>query len=118
MTRRKATEGEIVVTGGIEGGRKINTNDPFEVAVNKALGDRIRQDEAVASDMWCALANQKWKHEEKGIVLYSFRAAGDLVAAIRGKGDYLDWYCCGSYPVVTQELRYALKQEGWEPIPN
>lgn len=99
--------------GGIWDGREIDTDDAFEMSVSRALGEQIASDDAVACEMWCALANVDWKHASGDTASYSFRAAGDLVAAVRGSGMYMDWYCCGPYPVVSGRVAEAMRAEGW-----
>jgi hypothetical protein len=99
--------------GGVAGGRAVDPDDVFEMTVNKVLGDKIRQHEKTACDMWSALTNVDWHHANGDLASYSFRAAGDLIAAIRGEGDYLDWYCSGEPAIVTQEIAVALQAEGW-----
>lgn len=100
--------------GGLTDGRPHNPEDKFEAAVERALGEKIRADDEIAKAMWCALANVDWFHPESGDSAgYSFRAAGDLVAAIRGTGNYMDWYCCGPDGRVVEIISRAMKKEGW-----
>jgi hypothetical protein len=101
--------------GGTWGTPDFDPDDLFEVSVNRVLGDAIRAQDGVACAMWCALANVEWTHEHGDTALYSFRSAGDLVAAIRGEGMYMDWYCCGPSGTVSEEIRIALASEGWTP---
>jgi hypothetical protein len=88
-------------------------SEAFEKALRDGLGDRIKDDE-VAKEVWSALANVDWyhpqTHQHAG---YSFRAAGGLIAELRGEGDYMDWYCCGPYAVVSDLIARTLKKQGW-----
>lgn len=107
--------------GGM-GGCRITLNlekdykyDLFAQALNRALGEDMREDEEVCEDVWSALANIDWKHYNGDTAGYSFRAAGDLIAAIRGKGCYMDWYCRSEAEVLKSYIYEALNEEGWEP---
>lgn len=113
--------------GGVVGGRPFCPEDLFEAAVERALGEQIRQSVprgwssaeypySVGEQMWSALANQDWRHDNGDTAGYSFRAAGDLIAAIHGSGDYMDWYCTGPYATVSELVLDALAKEGWHPI--
>ena len=97
------------------GWTEFDPEDAFEASVERALGESIRADPKIAQDLWCALANAQWTHRDGNTASYSFRAAGDLVAAMPGEGDYLDWYRGGDFPVVSRRFENALKAEGWSP---
>lgn len=104
--------------GGIWGGRPLNETDLFEVAAARALGDRVRGENDAARELWGALANVTWAHRAGDTAGYSFRAAGDLVAAIVGHGaDYLDYYCQSAWPKIPDWIASAMAQEGWTGTP-
>lgn len=108
--------------------------DLFEAAVERCFGERLRRERAEGMDarkadhtdgdvflyrhgigarLWGSLANVDWKHSNGDTASYSFRAAGDMIAAIIGQGDYMDWYCSHAYEVIDPEIAERLGQEGW-----
>jgi hypothetical protein len=103
--------------GGIEGGRELMTEGDhgvFEQLCEHLFGEQMRADESLALDMWCALSNVDWTGPNGEEIGYSFRAAGDLVAALRRDGsDYMSWYCCGPDGMVTARIADPLLTAGW-----
>lgn len=90
-------------------------DDLFVMAVERALGAKIRENKGFGADMWSAVANQDWTHTNGDTAGYSFRCAGDFIASIRGEGDYMDWYCSGPCETVSEEIGEAMAKEGWTP---
>lgn len=99
--------------GGIPGGRRISTEDAFEMTIARLFGEKMREDNLLCRDIWSALANVDWAHENGDTAGYSFRAAGDLIAAIRGSGDYIDWYCQSPSGIVAGYIEEVMAAEGW-----
>jgi hypothetical protein len=112
--------------GGVLGGRPIDEDDQFEILLERLFGDRIRSDDLFpstfwgesahlkfANQIWSALTNVEWHHTNGDVANFSFRRAGDLIAAIRREGDYLDWYCNSDISQVSEEIAQALAAEGW-----
>lgn len=95
--------------------RELNatSEERFAEALRVGLGDKIKDDD-VAKLLWSALANVEWYHiESHAEVGYSFRAAGALIADLRGEGDYLDWYCCAPDRQVSVLISHTLRKQGW-----
>lgn len=91
-----------------------NAKDSFEQAMERAVADRVRQDEAAGVALWSALANVVWKGPAGAEASYSWREAGSLVAGLRrDRSSYLDWYMSGPDGVVAPWIEEALKAEGW-----
>lgn len=104
--------------GGISGGREVDMEDLFEAAIERCFGSVMREERAACIEVWSALANTGWRHENGDDAALSFRAAGDLVAAIIGRGDYMDWYCSGPSEVVSERFSEAMRKEGWQVDPH
>ena len=103
---------------------------------------KVRASDAYAQNLYAAICNMQWQKIDVMPILRedywtaSWRAAGGIVADLRGEGDYLDWYCSGmggSYDyhedqvnldekgyvaegTVTDEIREDLKKIGWQPV--
>lgn len=102
-------------TGGLVEARVPDLEDDFERAVEQELGDLVRGDAELGNALWAALSNVVWHHRDGARVAYSFRAAGDLVAAIRREGNYLDWYSETYAGLVAPPIALALWVHGWRP---
>jgi len=82
----------------------------FEEVITDHFGERMKTDDDLCSRIWSSLANVDWyyvKGEKPVTVGYSFRAAGSMIAGIRGFGDYMDWYCSGPDADVAPEFRLS-----------
>lgn len=92
------------------------------------------KDDVYAQHLYAALCNNEFIKNEVLPILReefwscSWRYAGELVANLRGEGDYLNWYCSGipgdwdstitskhhvSEGTVTDEIRNDLHILGW-----
>ncbi len=101
---------------------------------------KARASESYAQNIYAALCNMQWQKIDVWPVLKdehwscSWRSAGGIVADLRGKGDYIDWYCSGmgdglgngdadrlkgyvGEGAVTDEIRADFQLLGWQPVP-
>jgi hypothetical protein len=110
--------------------KKVIDHDSYAQNLYAAICNNVFQ----KNDVWPRIADQYWSR--------SWRSAGGIIANIRQKGDYMDWYCSGMgglaiYDVqegneymakmkyvpegtVTDEIRQDLFVIGWtvEPWPD
>jgi hypothetical protein len=104
---------------------------------------KVRTSQVYAQNLYAALCNREWQEHHVFEILAdrtwscSWRYAGGLIADMRGKGDYLDWYCSGSirsHPdddlaagptdikgyvgesVITPEIQQDITGIGWRPV--
>ena len=109
--------------------------------------EKVRKEDRYAQNLYAALCNNEFRKRDLWPMLAeqnwscSWRYAGGIVADMRGKGDYIDWYCSGiigmdddqfqqldaqskerylymknnfvSESVVTDEIREDLFKLGW-----
>jgi hypothetical protein len=102
------------------------------------LVEKAMASDTYAQNLYAAMCNREWQHQDVWTVLNdqvwscSWRSAGDIVANIQGKGDYMDWYCSGMTGIpdnhgqtpkqfvpeghITAEIREDLAKLGWHPV--
>ena len=103
-----------LVSGGADPRRPdAYLDNELATAVYSGLGAAMLSDEALCVEVWESLTNTVWTGRG-GSWLYSFRSAGDLIASIVDRGDYLDWYCCGTPGRVSGRVERALSRRGFE----
>ena len=85
----------------------------FEQMLESVLGEKVRESDGWARSLYAALCNVDWRGPNGEEVGYSWRAAGDVVAALRREGDYCNWYCGGNEGRVDERIATALRSEGW-----
>ena len=109
----------------------------FDMCQCPDIVTKVRASEAYAQNLYAAMCNREWQHQDIWCLLRndrwscSWRAAGGIVADIRGEGDYMDWYCSGmgawnldadmakgyvAESVITPEIQWDLEQIGWQPV--
>ena len=108
-----------------------------DLSASQCILEKVKR-QSYAQNLYAALCNMRWQKLEVFPILKeelwscTWRSAGGIVAELRGKGDYIDWYCSGmswdydaddiaqgfvSESTVTDEIREDLKQLGWHPVP-
>lgn len=122
-------------------------NLEYDLRTTDWILEKVKEDR-YAQNLYAALCNVRWQKCDVFPILKdefwhcSWRYAGGIVADMRQKGDYIDWYCSGirnqitdeefnilsadqqlaykqtqayvSEGVVTDEIEHDLRQLGWQ----
>ncbi len=114
-------------------------NLEFDLLNTDWLSKKVIESDSYAQNLYAALCNNIFqKIGEESPWSCSWRYAGGIIARIRKKGDYLDWYCSGIFvpfseeelnqssqenpntnlnyvaeSIVTEEIKTDLQQLGW-----
>ncbi|MGH2916125.1 MAG: hypothetical protein ACRDMX_14180 [Solirubrobacteraceae bacterium] len=84
-----------------------------------ALVGRLRGDDAFADELYCALCNAEWRHDDGSEWSGSWRHAAGLVADLRELGEgYLDFYCSarGAEGMISERIAAAMAELGWHGV--
>lgn len=109
-------------------GWQIN-NLEYDLRTSLFIQEKCK-DPAYAQHLYAALCNNNWQKLELIPILKdqywscSWRYAGGIIADLRKKGDYIDWYCSGikedytdknyiTEGTITEEIRDDLRSIGW-----
>ena len=94
--------------------------DMADLERDLARSDRIRglvRSELFATLLYSALCNTLWRHKGAGTDWRcSWRHAGSIVAALRGEGCYLEWYCSMHEGFVDEQVLAEIGALGWELV--
>lgn len=89
----------------------------YDLLTTDWILEKVRDDAAYAQNLYAAMCNNEFRKRDLWPVLKemtwscSWRYAGGIIADMRQKGDYIDWYCSG----IRNDLDDSVK-EGWSDL--
>jgi hypothetical protein len=76
-------------------------NLEYDLLTTDWILEKVRTQEYYAQNLYAAMCNNQFQRNDVWPILSeqkwscSWRHAGGVIADMLGKGDYIDWYCCG-----------------------
>jgi hypothetical protein len=107
-------------------------NMEYDMSSCDWLVKKVKESDRYAQNLYAAMCNNEfvqcediWNMLKEEYWSVSWRYAGGIIANLRQKGDYMDWYMSNfidriegsvgeSY--ITSEIREDLKKIGWKPV--
>ena len=81
----------------------------YDLRTTNWILEKVRGSDAYAQNLYAAMCNNTFQKVEVLPILKnqtwscSWRMSGRIIADMRQKGDYLDWYCSGMGGFITDE---------------
>jgi len=85
-------------------------NLEYDLRSTKWICDKVKASDSYAQNLYAAMCNMQFQKLDVMPILKdqrwscSWRSAGGIIADMREKGDYIDWYCSGSGGFASHEL--------------
>lgn len=95
-------------------------NMEYDLLTTDWILEKVRSREEYAQNLYAAMCNNDFQKNEVWPVLKdqrwscSWRYAGGIIANMRQKGDYIDWYCSGIHNDVSDEEYQSMVKEDQE----
>lgn len=93
-------------------------NLEYDLRTSDWILEKVRNDECYAQNLYAAMCNTDFVKNDVWPILTgktwfcSWRSAGGIIANMREKGDYIDWYCSGiRYQIDDEEFRNLSKED-------
>jgi len=92
-------------------------NMEWDLRTTEWILEKVRASESYAQNLYAAMCNNDFQKQDVWPVLKgktwsaSWRYAGGIIADMREKGDYIDWYCSGIRGVLSAEEYSNLNKE-------
>jgi hypothetical protein len=93
-------------------------NLEFDLRTTDWIIAKVRESRVYAQHLYAVMCNNTFQKQEVWPILKdqvwscTWRHAGGIVADMRGKGDYIDWYCSG----INMIDEPALEQSEWNML--
>ncbi len=83
-----------------------------DVLGSDLIKDMLSLDDTFAKEFYAALCNTTW-YKNGDLWHCSWRYAGQIVADLVSRGDYMTFYSSGNEAQVTDRVAYLLNKVGW-----
>lgn len=95
-------------------------NMEYDLRSTKWICDKVKESDGYAQNLYAAICNndfvknEVWPKLQEKTWSASWRRAGGIIANMREKGDYIDWYCSGIIGGISDEEFHEMNKDEQE----